>query len=228
MRILHISDTHSFHKQLPIDEKDNYFDIVICSGDCSNTPNLQNSIFEIQSFIEWFKEYPCGYKVYVAGNHDTAIERGAVKKEDFAFSGIYYLQNESVNIKGFNIYGSPYTPTFMNWSFMKARNKMHDVWQKIPEDTDILITHGPPKGVLDVSEDKDGKLEFCGDMVLLKRIMNLNLKLHCFGHIHNGHGIINTGTRKYNNCNTIFSNASCVTDAHFDLGITFNGNIIEL
>lgn len=225
MKIIHISDTHGFHNYLKT--SDNY-DIVIHSGDCSNYRDSHKNIFEVMPFIEWYKNFPATYKIYVAGNHDSSIESKAVKKEDFEKNGIIYLQDESINLNGFNIYGSPYTPNFCNWSFMKDRAKLHDVWAKIPDNTDILITHGPPKGILDLSENRDGLVDFCGCAALLKRVKNLDLKLHCFGHIHNGHSIVNTGTRKYDIKDTIFSNASGVEDGKFDKNIVFHGNTFVL
>jgi len=110
---------------------------------------------------------------------------------------------------------------------MKARHKLFDTWEAIPEDTDILVVHGPPKGILDLSYNREHILEFCGCSALKKRVLKLNLKLMCFGHIHNNEDIINSGIMKLSNLITIFSNGSVVTDRKFGK-LTSNGNILEI
>jgi Icc-related predicted phosphoesterase len=114
---------------------------------------------------------------------------------------------------------------------MKSRDKINRVWETIPEDTNVLIVHGPPKGVRDLSYDREGNLEFCGCSALMKRCWALrdNLKLVAFGHIHNMDGIdTNQGVSHYSRTKTVFSNAACVHDGRFNQGLTSFGNIIEL
>jgi len=225
MEILHISDTHSYHDLLKIPEN---IDIVIFSGDCSNWRNPITNEPEVRDFIDWFSKLPMLYKVFVAGNHDSSIESGLVSREDFSANNIIYLENEDVTIEGFKIWGSPYTPTFGNWCFMKQRSKLDKLWQSIPVDTNIIVVHTPPKGVLDLSYSREHELEFCGCSALKKRVMKLpNLKLVCFGHIHNNKDITNAGIMKLSNQDTIFSNGSVVTDGKFGQ-LSSNGNIIEL
>ena len=224
MKIWHISDTHTFHELLQIPEG---IDMVIHSGDCSNPRDPYNNEPEVRKFIDWFSGLDIKYKIYVAGNHDTSIERGLVTKDDFSKNGIHYLENTSVEIEGLKIFGSPYTPMFGNWAFMKARPKLDRVWNKaIPDDSDIVIVHGPPKGVLDLSYDRNGKLEFCGDKSLMNKIKIVKPLFMMFGHIHNNEDIVNTGTRKVYGLDTIFSNGSVVTDRKFGK-LTSQGNIFE-
>ena len=229
MKILHISDTHGFHSRFP-DEKFKDIDVVIHSGDCSNYKDSYRNAIEVADFIEWYKNVPVKYKIYVAGNHDTSIERKKITKEEFEMNGIIYLENSFVNINGVKFYGTPITPSFNDWAFMKARDKTHKVWEAIPEDTRVLIVHGPPKGIRDLSFDKDGKLEFCGDNALMKRCISLQntLKFVCFGHIHNMDGVYNQGISTFSMTQTVFSNAACVDDGRFDRGLTSFGNILEL
>ena len=229
MKILHISDTHGFHSRFP-DEKFKDIDVVIHSGDCSNYKDAYRNAIEVADFIEWYKDIPVKYKIYVGGNHDTSIERKRINKEDFEANGIIYLENSFVNINGVKFYGTPVTPTFGEWAFMKARDKTHQVWEAIPEDTGVLIVHGPPKGIRDLSYDRDGKLEFCGDNALMKRCISLQntLKFVCFGHIHNMDGVYNQGISMFSMTQTVFSNAACVDDGKFDRGLTSFGNILEL
>jgi Icc-related predicted phosphoesterase len=225
MKIWHISDTHTYHDLLTIPSN---IDIVIHSGDCSNPRDPYNNEPEVKGFIDWYKELPIKYKVYVAGNHDTSIEKRLVTKKDFEDNKIIYLENESIVIKGIKIFGSPHTPQFGQWAFMKERNKLERFWRlAIDEGIDIVVTHGPPKGVLDKSYDRNNLMEMCGDKSLLNRILEIEPKLCLFGHIHNCKDIVNAGTLKLSNKQTIFSNGSVVTDGKFGK-ITSNGNIFEI
>ncbi len=213
MKIWHISDTHTFHGLLTIPEN---IDMVIHSGDATNPREPLPNKIEIENFIEWYKSLPIKYKIFVAGNHDTSIERKHIIKDNFKDNGIIYLENESVEIEGIKIWGSPITPTFgIGWAFNKNRMKTHEVWKQIPTDTDIVITHGPPSTILDLSYNRENELEFCGDTSLKKRIFEIKPKLSLFGHIHNCEDIINSGVRKTPNIDTIFSNGSVVTDGKF-------------
>ena len=230
MNILHISDTHGFHGNFPYENFEN-IDVVVHSGDCSNWKDRYRNESEVRNFIEWYKQVPVKHKIYVAGNHDTSIESRLVTPGDFSQSNIIYLENAATTIDGVKFYGSPITPTFGEWAFMKARDKIYKVWQEIPEDTDVLIVHGPPKGVRDLSFDRYGELEMCGCTALMKRCWALkdHLKLVCFGHIHNMEEIeTNQGVSQYSNTPTIFSNAACVYDGKFNLGLTSFGNKLTI
>ena len=229
MRILHLSDTHGFHNSFPKRRFEN-IDVILHSGDCSNSLDVRSNEPEVRDFLEWYSSVPVKHKIFVAGNHDTSIERKKVTPGDFSKNGIIYLQNSSTTIEDIKFWGSPITPTFGNWSFMKAREKTHEVWKLIPGDTDVLILHGPPKGVRDLSFNRNGELELCGCSALMKKCRELEntLKAVCFGHIHNMEGVYNKGTSKFNENGTIFSNAACVEDGKFYKGLTSFGNVIEI
>lgn len=225
MKIWHISDTHTFHGLLTIPDG---IDMVIHSGDATNPKDPYQNKPEMENFIFWFSKLPIKWKVFVAGNHDTSIEKKLITKLDFTSNGIIYLENDFTEIEGIKIWGSPVTPTFgTGWSFNKNRAKTHELWSKIPDGTDIVITHGPPKGVLDLSYDYKNQLEFCGDSALKKKMISLNPKLCLFGHIHNCEDIINAGTMKLSATDTIFSNGSVVTDGKFGQ-LSSNGNIFNI
>ena len=225
MRILHISDTHTYHDLLKIPPG---IDMIIHSGDCSNPRDPYNNESEVRDFIDWYKEIPVKHKIYVAGNHDTSIEKGLVTKDDFKNAGIIYLENESVVIDGIKIFGSPHTPNFGNWAFMKERTKLERFWRlAIDEDVNIVVTHGPPKGILDKSYDRENNLECCGDKSLLNRILEIQPTYSLFGHIHNCKDIVNAGVQKLSVCNTFFSNGSVVTDGRFGK-LSSNGNLITI
>jgi len=225
MRIWHISDTHTYHDLLTIPQG---IDMVIHSGDCSNPRDPYTNEPEVRDFIHWFKSLPIKHKIYVAGNHDTSIEKKLITKQYFQDYNIIYLEDDLVEIEGVMIYGNPYTPMFGQWAFMKDRVKLDRYWKNaIPSSLDILVTHGPPKGILDKSYDRDNYLECCGDKSLLNKVMEVQPAYHLFGHIHNCKDIINAGMQKVSVCDTWFSNGSVVTDGKFGT-LSSNGNIFEI
>ena len=224
-RIWHISDTHTYHDLLKVPSG---IDMVIHSGDCSNPRDPYNNEPEVRAFIDWYKELPIRNKIYVAGNHDTSIEKKLVIKQDFTDAGIIYLEDDLVDIEGVMIYGNPYTPQFGQWAFMKDRVKLDRYWTKVmPSYIDILVTHGPPKGILDKSYNREDVFEMCGDKSLLNKVREVQPAYHLFGHIHNHKDIINAGIQKLSVCDTYFSNGSVVTDGKFGM-LSSNGNIFHL
>jgi Icc-related predicted phosphoesterase len=225
-KIWHFSDSHAYHDLLVIPED---VDIVIFSGDCSNPKDPYSNEPEVRDFIDWYKNLPIKYKIFVPGNHDTSIERGLVTSKDFTDAGIIYLENDYIDIDGIKIFGSPYTPTFgTGWAWNKSRNNLDQYWSKISEDVDILITHGPPKSILDASMHRDHFLEFCGCNSLKKHVLGrIKPKLHLFGHIHNSEDAINAGVLKLSAYETTFSNGSVVTDRQFGK-LSSHGNILEI
>ena len=225
MKIWHISDTHGFHNQLQVPEG---IDLVIHTGDCSNHIDPYVNEPEVRKFIEWYEQVPIPNKIYISGNHDTSIERNLVKASDFISRGIHLLNHDWMDVNGIKIFGSPYTPTFGRWAFMKSRETINRVWEQIPEGMDIVGVHGPCKGILDLSYNRQNILEFCGDNALRKHILDrVKPKYFLSGHIHNFEDIINTGCRYLPDYGITFSNAAGVTDRQFDKGITYNGNIFE-
>ena len=225
MKIWHISDTHTYHGLLKVPED---IDMVIHSGDATNPRDPYASEQEMLNFISWFGSLPIKHKVFVAGNHDLCIERNLITKIDFMKNGIVYLENDYAEVEGIKIWGSPFTPTFgQGWAFNKKRSALHDIWKEIPDDVDIVVVHGPPKGILDLAYHQLNCIEFCGDEALRKRMYLLNPKLCLFGHIHNNEDIINAGTMKLSNHDTIYSNGSVVTDGKFGK-LSSHGNTFEI
>jgi len=225
IRIWHLSDTHGYHSKIVIPED---IDLVIHSGDAGNYRDPYINDPEIRDFANWYAALPIMYKIYVAGNHDSAVENLLWTKEIFDKLGINYLFNDSIDIMGLQIWGSPHTPQFGNWSFMKNRSKIGKVWNSIPEDTDIVVTHGPAKGILDTTINRDHSIEHVGDSALNKRILKLKPRLFCFGHIHDVDYIHNAGVFKKAGFDTIYSNGACMTDAKFKYGPSSNGNVFEV
>jgi hypothetical protein len=226
MKILAISDTHAQHSHFPKDYFDG-IDMVIHAGDESNYRDPIMNEFECFDFLNWYKNIPVKYKIFVAGNHSLAIFNKRIPRKFIEDMGVIYLENESVEIEGINIWGSPYSPTFGDWWFMKARDKINDIWKNIPENTNILITHTPPKGILDLSFDREGTLEFCGCKSLMRHVERVQPSYHIFGHIHTMEGVINAGIRTLPYLKTKFINASCVTDGKFNMGLSSMGEKFE-
>ena len=130
MKIWHISDTHGYHEQLIMPEN---IDLVIHTGDCSNHRDPFLNEPEVWKFVDWYEKLPIPNKIFIPGNHDTSIERGLVKASDFISRGIHLLNHDWIDMNGIKIFGSPFTPTFGNWAFMKSRETINRVWEQIPE-----------------------------------------------------------------------------------------------
>jgi len=226
LKIWHISDTHGYHDLLNIPEN---IDIVIHSGDFSNYYDVYKNEPEALNFLHWFGNLSIKYKILIAGNHDAYVFHMKTKfKELCKDYNIIYLENEGTEIEDIKFWGSPNTPNFGNWYFMKDRGKLDKHWSYVPDNIDIFICHGPCKGILDLSYDRDDKLVFCGDKSLKNHILNrIKPKLFLSGHIHNCDDIINAGTQKLSAYDTIFSNGSVVTDRKFGI-LSSNGNILEI
>jgi len=225
-KIWHISDTHSYHNLLTIPEN---IDIVIHSGDFSNFYDVYKNEPEALNFLHWFGNLYIKHKILIAGNHDAyAFHMKTKFKEWCTHYGIIYLENEGCDIEGIKFWGSPNTPTFGNWYYMKDRGKMDNHWSHVPEDTDVFICHGPCKGILDLSYNREGTLEFCGDKALRNHVLNRIKPKYClFGHIHSYQDIINAGIIKLSSYDTIFSNGSVVTDRKFGV-LSSHGNVLEI
>ena len=224
MKIFAISDTHGRHEQVVIPKGT---DMLIHAGDFSNAKLPIMNSNEVNLFLIWLEQQPVKYKVIIAGNHDTSIESRLFTKKDFKDRGIIYLEHESIEIEGIKIFGSPYTPEFHNWAFNRTRNKLGRTWDSIPDDTDVLITHGPPKGILDSAQRDNNNHEHAGCSALLKKVLKVQPKLHIYGHIHHNGDNLNNGTFKFLEYKTIFANVSCVKDGN-NLPFTYNGHSFEL
>lgn len=176
MRLVCFSDTHGRHGDIKIPEGD----VLIFAGDF--TPGTDFKRETLESFLRWFELLPHKYKILIGGNHDRVLER----IDTSLLSSIHYLEDSSISIDGIKFYGSPWTPKFFNWAFMLPRDgvEIRRKWRAIPQNTDVLITHGPPYSVLDYSKGA-GSIG-CRD--LYGHIRDLNLKAHIFGHIHEGYG----------------------------------------
>lgn len=182
MKAICISDTHNLHKNVILPEGD----IVLCAGDITNHGDL----VDVASFSKWVTSFGHSKVVTIAGNHDFCFQDQSriLAKNILEESGIVYLEDSEVVIDGIKIYGSPWQPWFGGWAFNLNRGpELQRIWSKIPDDTGVLITHGPPYAILDFAEYGQ---EHVGCEDLRERVKQLkNLKIHLFGHIHEHPGI---------------------------------------
>ena len=103
------------------------------------------------------------------------------------YPSIIYLEDDFTIIEGLKIYGTPHSKMFFNWAFNRTEVELIELFEKIPDDVDILLSHAPPYTILDKLADG----QCVGENTLRNRLYKLiNLKLHVFGHIHNCFGMI--------------------------------------
>lgn len=179
-RIICLSDTHNCCEQIKVPDGD----ILIHAGDATNSGTSD----EIAAFNRWFAALPHRRKIFVAGNHDWLFEINNNFARKLLDKKIVYLQDSFVEIEGLKIYGSPWQPRFFNWAFNLNRGaELAAKWRLIPAGIDVLITHGPPEGILDEVSRACG-IENTGCEELRKRVEEIKPKLHVFGHIHCGYG----------------------------------------
>jgi|WetSurSiteA1Bulk_404760.scaffolds.fasta_scaffold06411_4 Icc-related predicted phosphoesterase len=192
MKIVAFSDIHGQqNKQLTEWFNNNPADLLLFAGD------LQRNQTDFgMNFVAWVHSLPYTKKVLVFGNHDgnSADVMNFIKNNNL--TDIVFLNNESITVDGIKIFGSPHSVLYGSWWFMMKDEELASLWKKIPDDTDILITHGPPLGILD--DTIDGFTT--GSKTLLRRVFELQqLKYHIFGHIHESHGKREIGERTFMN-----------------------------
>lgn len=220
-KIWALSDTHGTHRQAIIPEG---IDLFIFAGDSTNYRDLHNNLPEFEDFFNWIVNLDIKYKVIIAGNHDAwATKKYNIEKLEEA--GIIYLEDDYTFVNDIKIWGSPWTPTFGTWHFMKDRAKIDRNWEHMDHDIDILVTHGPPKSILDLTENRDYQLEQCGDSALYKRVRERNIKYHIFGHVHDFKSCLNFGQYK-SDFGTTFMNVSSVEDGKIGV-LKHNGIVFE-
>lgn len=192
-----LSDTHNQHGKFECPGGD----ILLHSGDFTGRGTAQ----EVEQFMLWMEMQDYSHKVVIPGNHDWDLEKNFdFWQKKFAEKGIHLLNDSGVTLRGIQdgdgepyeikVWGSPVQPWFHSWAFnrhidKKLANKQHPWikphWDMIPEGTEILLTHGPPHLILD--KVVRGGLDV-GCPHLAKRVEELGIALHLFGHIHEGRG----------------------------------------
>jgi Icc-related predicted phosphoesterase len=219
MKIYIFSDSHCRHKELNIPE----VDMAIFCGDMSNSFNYIDNTIQCLDFLGWYSSLPIKNKLLIVGNHDRAIEYKWILPSDYPKLNWFF--NETKVIEGLKIFGSPYTPVYGNWSYGYNRKDAHRYWNCIEEDTNIVFTHGPGKGILDLAEDMEdrNRIVQAGCKTLYDKIMKIKPKYHMFGHLHSTHRFNNRGI--YNNGVTTFINASCLNHSN---NVLYDGFVVDL
>jgi len=157
-------------------------------------------ISEVEDFRQWLLQQPTQKIIVVPGNHDwCTLHHEREVRELFSSVDITYLRDEETIVEGRIIYGSPWTPKFFDWAWMLNRGPdIMAMWKKIPKNTNILVTHGPPAGKLDWSIYSK---EHVGCYDLRTVVEKIKPEYHLFGHIHHDYGMAR-------NEHTVFVNAS--------------------
>jgi Icc-related predicted phosphoesterase len=189
MRLVLLSDTHQLHREVDVPDGD----ILIHAGDFTL---FSESMKAVADFNDWLGELPHRYKIVVPGNHESFLESDPSERS--LLSNATVLINEGIEIEGLRIWGSPVTPMYGGAFGLSSAKDRKRLYAQIPLDTDVLISHGPPFGILD-ADPVSGLHQGCHE--LLDAVMWVRPKLHVFGHIHGASGVFQTE-------HTTFVNAS--------------------
>lgn len=194
-RIVALSDMHG--QLVDVDQINQLNpDIVIVAGDSAPFSNHSND-FQMHWFENVFNPWLNGINttvVGIGGNHDFALE----SNPDWAREAInwHYLDRYGVTIASLKLWGSAYVPNLPEWAFHASEHKLWDIYQAIPDDIDILITHGPAEGILDTTS-----YTHVGSAALAEWFKTREKlpKIHISGHIHEAYGKTEVyGTKFYN------------------------------
>ena len=204
LRAVCVSDTH---KRIKFKLPKSHF--AICAGDVCATGKES----DFKEFVNWFAKQDAVHKIYVPGNHDLFCEqkpdRAIIMCDD---NGIHYLHNSGITLDGVSFWGTATQPFFCNWSFnvIDVRDRAKD-FALIPENTEVLITHCPPYGILDntppSSWNNFSTNDHVGCRALLSAVSRVKPRFHFFGHIHCNYG-------QFRREGTLFINASICNEQY--------------
>jgi predicted phosphohydrolase len=192
MRVVAVSDTHTFHADLGAIPDG---DVFVHAGDLCRGGRLD----ELRLAAEWLRALPHRHKVVVAGNHDWCFLREPQAAVALLGPGVTYLQDSGAVIAGLHFWGSPWQPEYNGWAFNLPRGPaLASKWALIPAGADVLVTHGPPLGIGDWLGE-DGR-QGCEE--LLTAVRRVRPLLHLFGHIHQDGGLWQEGGTCFANVTT--------------------------
>ena len=218
IRIICISDTHDRHRKLDFKIPDG--EVLIHCGDFTSTGKKESII----DFINWFADLPHPTKIIIGGNHDTTLDTNfynSLGKDRFHSNSpcnslecrqlllehpkINYMEDSALTVtfgadSMIKFYGSPWQPEFCEWAFnLPSGEDLLKKWNLIPNDVDVLITHGPPYGIL----DRNFSSMNCGCEDLRRSVAErIQPRVHLFGHIHESYGTFSNGKTLFANCST--------------------------
>jgi len=180
--IVAVSDLHGTLPEIPP------CDLLLIAGDVCPITNHGVSFqahWLRSAFCDWLAATPARQRVFIAGNHDFVFEQ-MPELLPSTWPGVY-LQDAVFEWEGLKIWGTPWQPWFFDWAFNLREPELKEKWALIPEDTDILVVHGPPHGYGDGVPSSRG-VRHTGSPSLLERIKKIKPKLVVYGHIHEGRG----------------------------------------
>lgn len=205
-----MADTHMFHRDWRSVPDG---DVLVHAGDLTRGGSV-DELLEVRDFLG---ALPHKHKVIVAGNHDWLFQREPAKARALFDEGFTYLEDAGAVVAGLKLWGSPWTPRYYRWAFMKERgDELASVWSHIPAGLDVLITHGPPHGILDDANHYrpqspkaelfdalgDPEANPVGCEALRARVREVRPRVHLFGHIHTNQGVVVEDGTKFVNCTT--------------------------
>lgn len=210
MKLVAFSDTHGQHEQVTIPE----CDVVVFAGDCCK----YGSRDEFTEFVNWYAKVPAEFKILTPGNHDICTEKyfGFAKQVCDEWD-IIYLADRSCILNHVVFYGFPWTPPYGNYAWMMDDDQMLAKLESIACSPDVFISHGPPAGILDYTErsrewvGSTAIRRYVTDSWLLPTMVEKDVSLHIFGHIHENYGTVGVRGRK-----TLFANIS-VLDLQYEM-----------
>ncbi len=195
IKLLHLSDTHGQHHSFTEAINQQKADMIVFSGDFSN----YSLPAETEVFLNWFRSLEVPHKILIAGNHDETFTEVSDVNKQYDLTDITYLENSGIEIMGLKIYGTPAVEMEFPGAFCYLEEEAKPFWEAIPLETNLLITHQPPKDILDQGKNQKS----LGSVELLNKVNQLpNLKANLFGHIHESCGLVEKEGIQ-------FSNASC-------------------
>jgi Icc-related predicted phosphoesterase len=175
------ADLHGFLPEVPP------CDLLLIAGDLCGPSAIERQFVWLKStFAKWLLEVPAVEVVGIAGNHDWIFEKAPDRVPDLRW---HYLQDSGIELFGLKIYGTPWQPRFCDWAFNLDEPELDRWFAKIPDDTDILLTHGPALGLGGLCIDDHE----AGSPSLLKHLERVQPRLHLCGHIHEGYGEYRVG-----------------------------------
>jgi len=198
MRLTIISDTHGEQDKLGRLSGD----VLIHCGDMFNMFNQSDDDFDRMD--AWFGEHDFDLILCTGGNHDFELQKRS-SYVDSPFKNAVYLEGSSHVHKGITFFGAPWMPDLFGQAFFTKGQELSKKWSDIPDNVDVLITHTPPAGILDVSS----RGRTLGCQHLLAAVERTQPTIHCFGHVHASSGV-------HKNHKTTFVNAALV-DSQYKL-----------
>jgi Icc-related predicted phosphoesterase len=194
MRLVIISDTHCQHEELGVLRGD----VLIHCGDSGN--GFTRHTDDVKRLHDWFGRQEFERILCIGGNHDFEMEERR-RATTPVLQNAEYLEDRPFHYRGVHFYGAPWTPELQGWAFYLPPDEMRAKWELVPTQTDVLITHTPPLGILD--QNRTGRS--CGCPDLANRMLELRPRIHCFGHIHASAGTLEQSGTTYVNASMVKS-----------------------